>query len=247
MHAERQALIRAFVKDKDFVSIGELRALCPDVSAMTIHRDITALEEEGLLSKVRGGARVLHYTTEPLFDIRSRVNTAGKQLIAEKALPLLRPGASVFLDAGTTNLTLARLLPDIELTIFTTGPSIALELARLVNPSINLCGGNLNRTNLAISGQSTLAAIDQINIDIAFLGASGCTPEAGFVCGKESEMLVKRRILEKARTRVVLCDGSKFNRLLPFTFARFDEIDLLVSDQPLPEEFREPMGALKVL
>lgn len=235
MNVNRREIIRSYVNDKDFISIKELQELCPEVSFMTLHRDLDVLEEEGVLTKVRGGAKILHYTTEPLFDIRSRVNIRGKQIIAEKVLSIIKPGISIFLDAGTTNLFLSKIIPDVDLNIFTTSPSIALELCRLINPSINLCGGNLNRANLAVSGQSTLDDIEKINIDVAFLGASGCVADVGFVCGKESEMLVKQKILKKARKKIVLCDSSKIGRLLPFTFASFKDIDILVTDKSLPE------------
>ena len=236
MKVERREIIRAALKNREFIGIHELEALCPDVSLMTIHRDLDALEQEGVLVKVRGGARVSHLMTEPMLNVRSQLNVREKQAIARKALPLILPGSTVFLDAGSTSLILAGMIPDTNISVFTTGPSIALELCRLTMPSINLCGGSINRANLALSGQATLDALDKINIDVAFLGASGCVAGTGFVCGRESEMLVKRRVLEKARMTVVLCDSSKFGRILPYTFASMKDVDALITNAPLPEE-----------
>jgi DeoR family transcriptional regulator, fructose operon transcriptional repressor len=84
------------------------------------------------------------------------------------------------MDAGTSCFSLAKLMPDIYINIFTTGPNIAIELMRLNNPSINICGGNLNRANLALSGQNTLDMIAEINIDTAFIGTGGYTNEKRF-------------------------------------------------------------------
>lgn len=237
MNHIRQELILNCIEQNHVVTIKQLQQLCPDVSLMTIHRDLQTLEDRGLAVKIRGGAKSVRHTGDPGFDVRLQENNIGKTSIAKKALELIQPNCSVFLDASTTNLVLARALPDINLNIFTTGPSIALELCRLHNPTITLCCGTLNRKNLALSGQNTLEMLEKINIDLAFLGVSGCSVEAGFTCGTEGDMLVKHMLIQKARTSVVLCDRAKLSRLMPYTFARLDDADYLISDAPLPEAF----------
>ena len=84
-------------------------------------------------------------------------------------------------------MALAQTIPDMDLNIFTTGPGIALELGKLSIPTIHMCGGTLNRFNQAVSGQSTLQMLEQINIATAFLGVSGYTEDGGFTCGKASD------------------------------------------------------------
>ena len=239
MNRIRQAHILNFIEQHNIVSIKQLQALCPEVSLMTIHRDLQALEDQGMVVKVRGGARSVRHTGDPGFDVRMQENNAGKASMARKALELIQPNSSVFLDASTTNLTLARALPDINLNIFTTGPSIALELCRLHNPVVTLCCGTINRKNLALSGQNTLEMLEKINIDLAFIGVSGCSVEAGFTCGTEGDMLVKHKVIQKARTSVVMCDRGKLSRLMPYTFARLEDVDCLVSDGPLPDSFAQ--------
>ena len=152
-------------------------------------------------------------------------------------MELLQPHSSVFLDASTTNLTLARTLPDMNLNIFTTGPNIALELCRLHNPVVTLCCGTINRKNLALSGQNTLEMLEKINIDMAFIGVSGCSVDAGFTCGTEGDMLVKRLVIQKARTSVLMCTQEKLRCLMPYTFATMKDVDYLISDAPMPEPF----------
>jgi DeoR/GlpR family transcriptional regulator of sugar metabolism len=119
--------------------------------------------------------------------------------------------------------------------IFTTGPNIAIELSRLQNPNITLCCGTLNRKNMALSGPNTLAMLENINIDIAFVGVSGCYADAGFTCGTEGDMVIKRTVISKARTGVVMCDHTKFSRLMPYTFAGFEDVQYLISDGKVPE------------
>lgn len=235
MNSIRQSVIRDFIEKHNVVTIKELQALCPDVSLMTIHRDLDVLAQSGIIVKVRGGARSVRHAGDIGYDIRLRENNAGKMVMAHKALDLIQPGSTVFLDASTTNLMLARIMPDINLNIFTTGPNIAIELCRLHNPNITLCCGTINRKNMALSGQNTLEMLEKINLDMAFIGVSGCSAEAGFTCGTESDMVVKRMVIKKARTSVVMCDHAKFSRLMPYTFARFEDVDYLISDAPVPE------------
>ena len=156
MNRIRQDRIKEYIEEKNVVTIRELQELFPEVSLMTIHRDLDMLEATGVVVKFRGGARSVRYAGDPEFNVRMRDNNSGKLLIARKAMELIQPHSSIFLDASTSNLTLARTLPDMNLNIFTTGPSIALELCRLHNPVVTLCCGTINRKNLALSGQNTL-------------------------------------------------------------------------------------------
>ena len=239
MNKIRQDKIKEYIEEKNVVSIRQLQELFPDVSLMTIHRDLDVLENTGAVVKFRGGARSVRYAGDPEFNVRMRDNNSGKLLIARKAMELLQPHSSVFLDASTSNLTLARNLPDMNLNIFTTGPSIALELCRLHNPVVTLCCGTINRKNLALSGQNTLEMLEKINIDMAFIGVSGCSVDAGFTCGTEGDMLVKRLVIQKARTSVVMCTQEKLRCLMPYTFATMKDVDYLISDVPMPEPFQK--------
>ena len=235
MNNIRQQLIQEFIEKNNVVTIKELHELCPDVSLMTIHRDLDTLEQNGSIVKFRGGARSVRHAGDLGFDIRLQENVAGKNVMAAKALELIQPNSTIFLDASTTNLILARKLPDTNLNIFTTGPNIAIELCRLVNPNITLCCGTLNRKNMALSGPNTLDMLEKINIDIAFIGVSGCFADVGFTCGTDADMVIKHSVIKKARTSVVMCDHGKFSRLMPYTFATFQDVNYLISDERVPE------------
>ena len=235
MNSIRHQLIQDFIEKNHGATSRQLQQLCPDVSLMTIHRDLDVLALRGVIVKVRGGARSVRHTGDLGYDIRLQENVDGKLIMAQKALELIQPHATVFLDAGTTNLILTRKLPDLPLNIFTTGPNIAMELCRLQNPNVTLCCGTLNRKNMALSGQNTQEMLESINLDIAFIGVSGCYADAGFTCGTEADMAVKRTVIRKARTTVVMCDSGKFSRLMPYTFANFRDVDYLICDKPVPE------------
>lgn len=237
MYSVRQEQMKQYIESQNVVTIRSLREMFPDVSLMTIHRDLDALESRGVIVKFRGGARSVRYSSDPEFNVRMRDNNMGKIQIARKALELIQPHTAIFLDASTTNLALAKILPDIHLNIITTGPSIALELCRLHNPVVTVCCGTMNRKNLALSGQNTLEMLGRINIDMAFIGVSGLSVDAGFTCGTESDMLVKRKMIQKARTSVVMCSKEKLSCLMPYTFASLSEVDYMITDGDLPQAF----------
>ncbi len=237
MNRIRQERIRAYIEDKNIATIKELQKLFPQVSLMTIHRDLDSLERQGVLVKHRGGVKSVKHFGDVEFNVRLKENNPGKLLMAKKAMTLLQPHSSVFLDAGTSNLFLAKNLPDINLNIITTSPGIALELCRLRNPVITLCGGALNRNNLAVSGHRTAEMLESINIDTAFIGVSGCSVDAGFTCGTEGDSYVKKLVIKKARTSVLMCGTEKLKCLMPYTFATMADVDYIVSDAPLPESY----------
>ena len=226
-----------FMSGRQFVSLGELRELCPDVTSMTLHRDLDAFERDGVIIKMRGGARVTSQPVDTSFLSRETENIAAKQIIAAKAAGLVREGGSIFFDAGTTTLAVIRALPDINLTVVTNGANFAYEMQRFSNVTVYMCCGALNRSNMALSGQSTLDFLDGINIDLGFIGVSGYSEECGFTCGKESEMFVKRHVIRKARKSVAVMDLTKFTRLLPHTFARLNDFDAVISDGVTPDNF----------
>jgi len=241
MNSLRQDMTREFIEKNHVVTIRQLQELHPDVSLMTIHRDLDALVQMGVIVKVRGGARSVLHTGDPGFEERLQENNSGKAAIAAKAVTLIQPHSTVFLDASTTNLMLARKMPDLDVNIFTNSPNIAIELCRLKNPNITLCGGTVNRKNMALSGQTAMEMLEKINIDLAYIGVSGCSAEAGFTCGTERDMLIKRLVIRKARTSVVLCDRVKFTRLMPYTFARPQDVDMLISDGVPPKSLAKEL------
>ena len=246
----RKQKIANYVNESGVATIKELNALFPEVSPMTIHRDLEKLEQEGLIVRTRGGAmsgkRQLSASETHLF-VRESTNPEAKIAIAKKAIPLISEGDAIFIDAGTTALALAREMPDIKLNIFTNAPNIAVELSRLQHPIIYMCGGMLNKANQAVSGSATLQMLEGVNITVAFIGASGYSLDAHFTCGKEEEMQVKQLLMAKAYKNVILMDDSKYGQVLPFTFGKLEDTDVVVSNGKLPTEFAvraEDAGAM---
>lgn len=247
MNHIRQEKIRKFVESRSFVTIKEIKELIPDVSLMTIHRDLDALEKQGVVNKHRGGVSSVRFPDDVEFNIRKRENNKGKLEMAKKALSLVEPHSSIFLDSGTSNLLIAENMPDINVNVVTTSPGIALEICRLHNPVVTMCGGTINRKNLGVYGFNTLEMLEHINIDVAFIGVSGYSKDIGFTCGSEEDMYIKRLIIKKARVKVMLCGSEKLTRLMPYTFASLSDANYLISDEPLPDDFNEVAKNLGII
>ncbi len=240
MGGQRREAIKKILLKKGIVFLKDLEKLYPELSSMTLRRDLQALEEEGLAVKIRGGARSTlgdNSVYEPVYSNRENKNLESKKNIAAKALSYIETGRSVFLDSGTTVMELAKAVPDTKLSILTSGPNIAIEILKKMNPTVNLIGGLINRDNMSVSGAHALSFVKSVNIDVAFMAPTGLTAENGFTCANYTEHEVKKAIVKKANTVIVLMDGSKFDRSLPFTFAALKDIDIIISDARFPETF----------
>ena len=240
MKAARRQLIAELIQSQPFISLKELEEKFPDVTGMTLRRDIEYFEKQGELIKVRGGARSMKFITSTSDDgyaEREKENYNSKVAIATKALMFVEKGRSYFLDSGTTIMRLAENIPDEHMTITTPGPNIALELAKKQHPIINLVGGIVNRESISVTGSMAIDFLSDINIDIAFIAPSGYSQNNGFSCGNYAESELKNFIVKKARTVIMLMDTSKLDKNLPYTFCRLSDIDILITDKPIPVSF----------
>ncbi len=249
MNSERREAIKELLQTKPFVSLHELEEMFPTVSSMTLRRDIEYFEAQGDAIKVRGGARSMKFITtsmEDAFSLRLGENMTAKEKIVLKALELLETGRSLFIDSGTTMMRLAALLPDERLTITTTGPNIALELIKKQLPIVNIVGGMVGRDNISVSGNQALRFLSDLNIDVAFIVPSGMSAVSGLTSGNYSECELKKLVVEKSRKVVVLMDTSKLDKILPYTFADISEVDVIITDKPLPKDITATAEAARV-
>lgn len=242
MNMSRKSSISELIEKRGRISLDELIERFPEVSSMTLRRDLLKLEEEGIVFRVRGGAVAVHELskkTEELFDKRHNQNVTAKKVIAQKAVKFIETEHSVFIDSGSTALYFVKELPDVNYYVVTNGVSIALELSRRSMPSITLIGGQLSTNNLATSGPTSKMYFEDINIDTAFISATALNEEHGFTCGSPSESEIKKLAIAKAKKRIMLLDSSKIGKSMPYTFAKLSNIDLIISDNNFPESYKK--------
>ena len=175
---DRRRQINDYIQIKKEVVLSELKELVPDVSEMTIRRDLEALEQDGLIIRVHGGAKSIksiNLLVEDVFSKRSAVNIEKKQAIGEKAAGYIVAENSIYLDSGSTTMALAQRIPDKRLLISTSGLNIALELIKLQNSTINIIGGELNKSSISMAGPQAVGSIANLKIDISLKAATAIT------------------------------------------------------------------------
>ncbi len=240
MSSNRRDDVNSFIQTKGEVTLAELQLRHPEVSSMTLRRDLEILERQGDVIRIRGGVKSIAHLSllkEAAYTQRQTEHAEAKLAIAKKAVALVSPGRSIYIDSGTTCACFAQRLPDQSLFVLTPAPNVALELVKNPNVKVNLTGGQLHRETLTLSGFNAVEYVKTLNIDLAFMAASAFSPVNGFSCGDYYEAELKRLIVRKARHVVLLMDASKFGGSLPHTFATLRDIQTLVTDSPLSTDY----------
>lgn len=228
---ERQRAIASLARQDGRVEVASL-AESLDVTTETIRRDLIALERRGLLVRVHGGAiPVDRLGYEPAVAVRDSVLTAEKEAIAKRALEEIPEEGSILLDAGTTTLRIAQLLPvDRELTVVTNSLPHATILAALPNVTLHFVGGRIRPRTLAAVDEAAQAFLQDVFGDVAFIGANGISVQRGLTTPDRSEAAVKRAFIHAARRTVVVADHTKFGTNHFSSFGTLADVDAIITD-----------------
>lgn len=208
-----------------------------DVSVMTILRDLTALDRQGLLRRTRGGASVQPSALfESSVSVRVAGQTAEKRAIAQAVLRHVEPGQAILLDDSTTGIHFARMLRDAgPATVISNFLPVLHELTGA--PGIRLIGlgGEYHESAEAFMGGMTVEAIRQLSVDLAVLSTSAIT--AG-TCYHQTQdtVLFKRAMMDVAERRILYVDHTKFQRRALHALAPLTAFDLVIVDDRTPEE-----------
>jgi DeoR/GlpR family transcriptional regulator of sugar metabolism len=233
---ERQARIAEHVQVRGRARIGELAELF-DVTEPTIRKDLSALQEKGLLKRTHGGALAVHANVDRELAGRQAANRASKEAIARACLDLLRDGDSVFLDSGTTVETLAHAIADaargVRLSVLTSSLGVANALAEVPTVDCILLGGQVRRVDGSVVGDLALENLERFSFSCAFLGVSGFS-EMGISVGSLAEAALKEAVIERARRVVVPIDHSKVGATDFARVSGLDAVDVVVLDRATP-------------
>jgi DeoR/GlpR family transcriptional regulator of sugar metabolism len=239
----RRAKIREDALARGYVAIDEL-ADALAVSAMTIHRDLDSLVEEGWLLKVRGGARI-HPAALLDTTVRSRAerNVSEKAAIARQALSHVRQGHVVFLDESTSAAAMIDGLPERgPLTVVTNSLRAIVRLSG--EPGIELIstGGSYRHGYDAFFGMIATDAIGRLQADIVFLSTTAI--DQGQCCHKSEETVqFKRALVQSSAFKVLLADHSKFGLRALHRLAPVTAFDLVIVDAEIATEDLEALRA----
>lgn len=232
---ERQQRILHLLAERGAVSITELTEWL-QVSHMTVRRDIQKLEEQGRVLSVSGGVSLTQrIRSEPSHADKRTLMQDAKVAIAHAAVELIEHGSSVYLDAGTTSLELARLLASRDdLMIVTNDFMVCGYLIEFgMCNRLYHTGGLVVRDNQSCADEATAHFLRNLHLDIAFLSTSSWDA-TGISTPSEQKVPVKRAVIDAAAKRVLVCDSSKYGKVGTFNVASWEVIDQVITDKNLP-------------
>lgn len=255
MKLDRATAIRQHLFSRGYSSIGDI-AEAVGASEPTIRRDLVLLAADGAIIRSHGGARIAEQSgAEIAFESRAQINLPAKRAIAEAAFCLLRPDTSVFLDAGTTVLQLARRLRlnPMPLRIFTN----CLPVAQVLMPvgglsgggpsggglSVTLLGGLLRPQNSSMVGLLAEAALERLWFDHLFLGAGSIAADAGIYSADAQEAAINRKMLGRCNRPVLLADSDKFGQPLTYLVAPIQPAMHVICDDRLSRDWQDRLAA----
>ncbi len=236
---QRRRSITELVTKYGGLSVEEL-ATRLEVSPSTIRRDLSDLADRNLVERTHGGAVPLtNVGVERAFDRRLVQNLDRKQAIAKRAVQEIHEGQVVYFDAGTTTMQVAKEVPNDSSTIIVTNAPLLLPELSRADGTVQLTGGEYRNETKALVGPTTEDYIRNSSFDVAFIGVNGIEADGTLSAPNESEAKIKQLAVEHAARTVVVTTTEKFGEQSFRRFGTIDDIDLLVTDSRVPDEFRD--------
>lgn len=240
---QRQKQIVSIAEVNGEITIKELAARL-GVSEMTVHRDLDLLQAERYIYKKRGAAVFVESADRDKSDFYSEE----KRYIGRKAAELIPDGASIIFDNSTTALECARYLnPEGKYTFYTTNLETAGILASYQGSVLYCSGGYYFPDSKGFVGAQAEAFVASVKADFCIIGASGITPD-GTTTPYPMHTALQKAIIASSKTKILVCDHSKFDRHAIEKICELSDIDMIVTDSGISEEtYRRYSKLLKII
>lgn len=229
---QRQQKLLELMQSNEIMRISDLMEKL-NISRMTICRDIDDLEKTGAIKKIHGGAVLMKRdNSQPSFQERITEFRHEKDIIGKEAAKLIKPGASVFFDAGTTPLAIIQHIPDkLEFTAITTGLMTAVALCNKPNISVIIIGGNVHKTSYSTVNYLSVDMIRKFNADMAFISTKAFTLPGGAFEAQMQLIETERAIVSVSKKTILVADHSKFETESLCLSIPLNSINTIVTDR----------------
>ena len=219
-----------------------------NVSSVTIRSDLSFLEKNGYVVRSHGAAIPNSGVIAELTISEKRRHNAGvKSLLGQAAAKLIHNGDTVILDSGTTTREIAASLKSMEnVVVMTNGLDVAMELASAPGVEVLMSGGVLRKEALSFSGSLAEAGLKNFRFDKVFLGVDGFDLRAGITTHSEQEASLNRLMCEISEQVIAVADSTKFGKRSCHMIREFGNIDILVTDAGIPEDYLAGLREMKV-
>lgn len=237
---ERRQNILNILNEKKKVLVEDLSSIF-SVSEVTIRKDLEYLEKHNLLKRTHGGA----ISNESFIDVpalyqRRILNKCLKEKIGIRTAELLKNGETIIIDSGTTTIEVIKHINKIKnLNIITNSLEICNEALRFDNIRIVATGGEIIKDNQSMRSLFAEQVVKNFNANKAIIGVSALSLEHGFTTSDEITARLKKQMLMSSKQKIVIGDSSKFGTVSFYTICKFDEIDILITDNKISKEYLE--------
>ena len=245
---QRRAQIEELLNENKSVLVTELAARF-DVTPETIRADLLKLEKKGILVRTYGGATLSSSSgAELTYKERDVVNADAKHMIGVRAARLINNGETIFLDASTSSLYVARSIKDkFGLTVITNASSVIAELSECEHIKLISTGGILSKRNMSYVGRFTENMIrENFAANKFFFSCKGVSLSRGLTDENEQEAYIKRAMMEVSDSVIFLCDHNKLGRTGIPVIAPIDMIDTFITDVRLDREWHDALQKLDI-
>ena len=233
----RKAKIKEIILEKKSVVVSEL-AKTFSVTEETIRRDLKACEDDGFLIRTYGGAFIQDgVQNEVELSVRETAYTNSKQLIADKCAEIVRNGDSIFLDASTTALFIAKSICNMRLTILTNSLKVINFLSDYSNIRLITIGGLFVPNNMSFVGRGALQSLENYYLDKTFMSCRSLSMTQGITDSNESMSEIRQKLLTRSNNVYVVADYSKFDKTSFLNICDFSDIHGLITDKHLDQDW----------
>jgi len=238
---ERHARILRDLKINPALRVSHL-AKAFGVTTETIRRDLDALSADGRLARTYGGAAAAPGRREPAFHERQHRHVEERSRIGARAGSLIKPGAVLMVDSGSTTLHFARYIASHsnDLTVVTNSPAVAATVAVNGTMKVLLCPGEYDSREGGVFGSHATEFLRQFRADRAVIGASGLTVD-GPTEAFHAAASVKRVMMARAGRQTLLVDASKYDLDHVEVICPLDELSEVVADRKPPPHLAEAL------
>ncbi len=236
---ERQQLILDRLYEYGNVTVNKLSDEF-SVSKDSIRRDLTELEEQGILKRVFGGAVPFKMLTADI-DKRMNVEKDRKYMVGRKAVALLKPDSLVAIDGGTTNLRFVSIIPlSIKLRVVTNSFPVAEELRKRQRVDVIFLGGRINKESQTTVGETVLKQLADYHFDQCFIGAYAVDAENGITVPYpyDDEAAIKRYLVENSDDVNIMCSLSKLDKVSNYNICKIDSVSRIICEYPVQKEIQ---------
>jgi len=209
------------------------------VTEVTIRRDLSFLEANGLLKKTYGGAVLAGPEIRTSVRYRQTRELSAKKTIGKLASELIKDGDIIYLEAGSTCYEIIPYLADRkELTVIVNSLYLMRRLGEQTGHKIIIIGGEYRPDRMDMVGPAAEMAIAQLGGFKAFTGADDITIDAGISGADQVTVGFAKLVVKQASEVIFVGDHTKFDNPALYKIADIDRLDYIVTDIRPSEAWR---------